>query len=114
MSAQALLDDVRDAFAHLIFGQRRSLRTRFGITRPYVHGQSLVLRDVHWQSLIMRGLGRLGRTPEKSFQQSVWANLPVLRAQNDLGRICQKKLRHSVPACVPRSFLLSLPIAHRV
>ena len=90
---QALPDDFRDALAHLLLEQQRSLRTGLADARRHVHWQSLVLRAGAWQPS----------------QQSGWRNRPVLRAQNDMGRICQKKLRKSLATSVPRSLILSSP-----
>ncbi|MDA8583628.1 hypothetical protein N9L68_05325 [bacterium] len=80
VSVQSLIDDVRGALPRLILGQRRSLRASLAHARPHVHWQSLVLRAQR-------------KSLEKLFQQSVRRNRPVLRAQKDLERICQKKLR---------------------
>ena len=102
VSVQALLDDVRDALPHLILGQRRSLRGSLDHARPHVH----------WQSLVLRG-GRV-QVLRKPFQQSVRRNRPVLRAQKDLGRICQKKLRNSLATSVLRGLILSSAFARRV
>ena len=101
VSVQALLDDVRDALPHLILGQRRSLRPSLAHARPHVH----------WQSLVLRAQTK---APEKPFQQSLGRNRPVLRAQNDLGRICQEKLRNSLATSVLRGLILSSPFARRV
>ena len=87
VSVQALLDDVRDALAHLILGQRRSLRPDLAQAR----------RHVHWQSLVLRAQTKPLDNP---VQQSWRRNRPVQRAQKDLGRICQKKLRTSLATCI--------------
>ena len=98
---QALLDDVRDALSHLILGQRRGLRP--GLAHPRRH--------VHWQSLVLRALTK---ALDKPVQQSLQQNRPVPRAQKDLGRIFQKKLRNSLATSVLRGLFLSSPFARRV